>query len=107
MERQKILIDGAWVESGSERNFEIRNPATAKLVGLAPDCGSDDIGLAVAAARRAQPGWWRIPGVEKAQLLRGVAARIRKNWRALSRLMVLETGKPLCEAADCIDWVAA
>ena len=45
--------------------------------------------------------------MEKAKLLREVAARIRKSGRELARLMALETGKPLIEAVDCVDWVAA
>jgi len=107
MERQRILIDGQWLEARSQGSFEIRNPATSELVGLAPDCGPDDIASAVAAARRAQRGWWKVPGVEKAKLLREVAARIRGRERELSRLLALESGKPLCEAADCMEWVAA
>jgi len=36
-----------------------------------------------------------------------VGARIRAREHALASLMTEETGKPLCEAVDCIDWVAA
>ncbi len=48
-----------------------------------------------------------MPGVEKAGLLRAVAAKIRADERELSTLMARETGKPLIEAVDCIEWVAA
>ena len=72
-----------------------------------PECGPDDVAAAVDAAARAQPGWWRVPGVEKAAYLRTIAAKIRSDERALSTLMARETGKPLIEAVDCIEWVAA
>ena len=62
---------------------------------------------AVEAAARAQLAWWRVPGVEKAGLLRAVASKIRADERELSTLMARETGKPLIEAVDCIEWVAA
>ncbi len=102
-----ILIDGQWVPSRSAVTRDIRNPATLELVGVTADCGPDDVQAAVEAAARAQPEWWRIPGVEKAKLLRQVAARIRAAEHELSTLLTRETGKPLIESVDCIDWVAA
>ena len=69
-EAAAVLIDGAWVRASTAVNREIRNPATLDLLGLVADCGPDDVGRAVEAAARAQPGWWRVPGVEKAGYLR-------------------------------------
>jgi acyl-CoA reductase-like NAD-dependent aldehyde dehydrogenase len=103
----KNLIDGAWVDALSKTGREIKNPATLKSLGTVPDCGAADIARAVAAAKAAQPGWWKVPGVEKAKLLREIGAQIRAREHALASLMTQETGKPLCEAVDCIDWVAA
>jgi len=103
----KILINGAWVDALSGTSREIKNPATLELLGRVPDCGPADAARAVAAAKAAQRGWWKVPGVEKAKLLREVGARIRAREHALASLMTEETGKPLCEAVDCIDWVAA
>jgi acyl-CoA reductase-like NAD-dependent aldehyde dehydrogenase len=103
----KILINGAWIDALSETKREITNPATLKLLGTVPDCGGADIDRAVAAAKAAQHAWWKVPGVEKAKLLREIGARIRAREHALASLMTQETGKPLCESVDCIDWVAA
>ncbi len=102
-----ILIDGAWMSTRAAVTREIRNPATLELLGVTADCDGDDVGVAVAAAARAQPAWWRVPGVEKAGYLRTIAARVRAHERELSTLMARETGKPLIEAVDCIEWVAA
>jgi len=103
----KILINGEWVDALSETSREITNPATLTPLGTVPDCGPADVARAVAAAKAAQHGWWKIPGVEKAKLLREIGARIRAREHALASLMTRETGKALCEAVDCIDWVAA
>jgi acyl-CoA reductase-like NAD-dependent aldehyde dehydrogenase len=103
----KILIGGAWVDAFSKTSREIKNPATLKLLGTVPDCGPPDVARAVAAAKAAQHDWWKVPGVEKAKLLREIGARIRAREHALATLMTEETGKALCEAIDCIDWVAA
>jgi len=102
----KILINGAWVASLTTAGREITNPATLDSLGTVPDCGAADVDRAVGAARAAQHAWWKIPGVEKAKLLREIGARIRAREHALASLMTKETGKPLCEAIDCIDWVA-
>ena len=102
-----VLIDGAWIGARTRAIREIRNPATLELLGTVPECGPEDVAAAVNAAARAQPAWWRVPGVEKAAYLRTIAAKIRTDERALSTLMARETGKPLIEAVDCIEWVAA
>ena len=107
MPTQPILLDGDWVAARAGATREIRSPATLDLVGVVSECGSDDVDRAVTSAARAQHGWWRIPGVEKAKLLREVAAKIRAREHELSRLMTLESGKALCESVDCIEWVAA
>jgi betaine-aldehyde dehydrogenase len=104
---EKVFIDGNWINSRSQQTREIRNPATLELLGTVSDCDKEDVDLAVNSARRAQREWWKKPGVEKASLLREVAARIRNQGPELSAVMAKETGKPLIEAIDCIEWVAA
>jgi betaine-aldehyde dehydrogenase len=103
----RIFVDGAWVAARSRATREIRNPANGERVGVAPECGAEDVDLAVRAARAAQEAWWRKPGVEKAVLLRQVGEAIRRMGKELATLMTRETGKPLVESMDCIEWVAA
>lgn len=110
MERKQhrpILVNGQWITALSKTAMEIRNPANLELLGTVSDCNAQDVRLAVTAAKKAQYAWWKTPGVEKGKLLREVGARIRKREHELSHLIMLETGKPLCESIDCIDWVAA
>jgi betaine-aldehyde dehydrogenase len=102
-----ILINGQWRAAHSQTTRPIINPATLESVGLTADCDAADVDAAVGAAAAAQKAWWKTPGVEKAKLLREVASRIRGRERELSTLMTRETGKPLIESIDCIDWVAA
>ena len=102
-----LLIDGAWVPAHGAATREIRNPATLELLDTASDASPADVDSAVQAAKRAQHAWWKTPGVEKAKYLHDIATKIRGRERELSTLMTKETGKPLIEAVDCIDWVAA
>ena len=103
-----LFIDGQWVTAQNQQNPRIiTNPATLEALAVVPQCGKEDVDAAVQAARRAHVAWAAIPGAEKANLLHEVARRLRARERDLSTLMTLETGKPLIESIDCIDWVAA
>jgi len=102
-----MLIDGRWASSRSPQVRQIRNPATLDLIDTAPDASAEDVDAAVEAAGRAQRRWWKLPGVEKATHLHAIAGKVRAAERELSTMMVRETGKPLIEAVDCIEWVAA
>ena len=107
METKKLLIGGEWVGSRSKATREIKNPATLEHLGTVPECDAEDVNAAVTAAAAAQHAWWKTPGAEKAKLLREVGARIRTMEHELAHLMTLETGKPISESFDCIEWVAA
>jgi betaine-aldehyde dehydrogenase len=101
-----ILINGKFVEAQSNSRIEVHNPATLEALDGVPSCGEADINAAVKAARAAQKSWWRVSGVEKAELLHDVATRIRKKQKAIATMMTHETGKPLIESMDCVKWVA-
>ena len=60
-----ILIDGRWVPARSAETRTISNPTTVERIGLVPECGTDDVTAAVEAAARAEPAWWKVPGVER------------------------------------------
>jgi acyl-CoA reductase-like NAD-dependent aldehyde dehydrogenase len=102
-----ILIGGQWEAARSRVSREILNPATGERVGTAADCGAEDVDRAVRAARGAQAAWGKLPGLEKASALRKVGDAIRHMGKDLATLMTRETGKPLIESMDCIEWVAA
>jgi betaine-aldehyde dehydrogenase len=104
---ENILINGKWIQPLSKKNREIRNPATNGVIAQVSDCNHDDVDAAVKAARAAQNSWWKIPGAEKAHLLHEIARRIKANGSEIAHLMTLETGKPLIESIDCIEWVTA
>ncbi len=102
-----ILLDGQWLSVTGCPPRPIHNPATLEPLGSTADCGAAEVDAAVQAAVRAQRGWWKVPGVEKAKLLHEVATKVRAMEPELSTLLTRETGKPLIESVDCIDWVAA
>ena len=68
-----ILINGKFVKAKSNTAIDVHNPATLESLDSVPSCGEADINAAVEAARAAQKSWWRLSGVEKAELMHGVA----------------------------------
>ncbi len=107
MSGKNIFIQGKWVKPHSEKTLEVLNPATGEVIAHCFDCDTIDVNNAVMSAKKAQKSWWKVPGVEKAKIMREIAAKIRSREHDLSRTLSLECGKPLCEAVDCVDWVAA
>ncbi len=108
MARSELMwIDGERAPARSGETLAIENPATEETIATVPRARSDDVSLAVAASRRAQPAWRRLPGLEKAKLLHEVAARVRADGHATAKLMTLEGGKPLIENLDEIEWTTA
>jgi hypothetical protein len=71
---EHLYIDGAWVKPIDGELVESIDPATGQPWAVVPMGGTQDIDRAVAAARRAFAGpWRRIPGHERAALMRRFA----------------------------------
>ncbi|MCB1896588.1 MAG: aldehyde dehydrogenase [Zoogloeaceae bacterium] len=99
-------IDGQWVE-GSGRTIEVLNPATDKPIAAVPDGGAADVERAVAAAKRAQPAWERLPAIQRAKYIWDIAAKIRANAGRLAKTIVLEQGKVPELAAVEVEFTAS
>src|SRR5689334_16986800 len=68
---QCLLIDGKHVPSRSGRTFEVVNPADGETLARVARADSEDVELAVAAARRAFENrlWRQMSGNDRANLL--------------------------------------
>ncbi len=99
-------IDGAWVE-GTGKTISVLNPATDKPIAQVPDGGSVDVERAVAAAKKAQPAWERLPAIQRANYMRQITAKIREHAPRLARTLVLEQGKVPELAAVEIEFAAS
>jgi aldehyde dehydrogenase (NAD+) len=95
-------IDGGFTKANAAAGelFETRNPATGKVLAKFTQGTADDLDLAVAAARRAQPKWARLPGHARAKILYALARLVQKHSRLLAVLETMDNGKPIREARD-------
>jgi acyl-CoA reductase-like NAD-dependent aldehyde dehydrogenase len=58
-----LVIDGGKVSARD--HFEVRNPSTGEVVGLAPQASPADLDHAVAAANKAFLKWSKLPDAER------------------------------------------
>ncbi|WP_244635579.1 aldehyde dehydrogenase family protein [Chthonobacter albigriseus] len=96
--RGAMLIGGVWSAGTARGTIEVENPADERVVATIPDGTADDAVAALEAARRAQPGWARLPAAERGRAVSALANAVRENAELLARVVVLEQGKPLDQA---------
>jgi acyl-CoA reductase-like NAD-dependent aldehyde dehydrogenase len=85
------LIGGDWVD-GADGGYEIVNPATEEVVGIAPEASEQQALDAARAARDAFPAWSQTSPEVRANLLQAVADAMRDRFDALLPLVIAETG---------------
>jgi len=104
-----MWIDGRSVPAKSGETFSRQSPAHGVKVGEYPLAGAADADTAVAAARRAfdNGSWPNLPGTDRAKVLLRAAELIRANKDELALIETLESGKPIKQARDEMEWSAA
>src|SRR5260221_20258 len=104
-----MWIDGGSVPAKSGETFSRQSPAHGVKVGEYPLAGAADADAAVAAARCAfdNGSWPHLPGADRAKVLLRAAELIRANKDELALIETLESGKPIKQARDEMEWSAA
>ncbi len=95
--QEEAFIDGKWVSS--KTTFSVSNPATDEIIANVANLETQDAELAISAAEKALPSWRSKLAKERAQIMRKWFDLIIENTQDLAKLMTLEQGKPLTEAA--------
>jgi betaine-aldehyde dehydrogenase len=93
-ETLRNFIDGEPVAHEGETE-PVLNPATGEELARAPRSSAADVDRAVAAARRAFPGWSNTTPAERAQALLAIAEKIEEHGAEIARLEALNAGKPI------------
>jgi len=98
--KQKMLINGKWVEAASGKTFPTYNPATGEVLANVAEGDREDIDRAVKAARAAfESGpWAKMSPAVRARLIWKLADLIEKHLEEFAQLESLDNGKPLAIA---------
>ncbi|AJP71378.1 aldehyde dehydrogenase family protein [Sphingomonas hengshuiensis] len=92
----RMLIDGQLLDGSS--SFDVLNPATAEPFARCPKADESMLDAAVAAAKRAFPGWAATPIDQRAALVATLADRLEARAAEFASLLTSEQGKPLDQA---------
>ncbi|MCM5664348.1 aldehyde dehydrogenase family protein [Galbibacter mesophilus] len=104
----KLFIDGEWVHAKKGKTFSRESPAHNTTVGIYEMADAEDTELAIEAAHKAleEGPWSKMSGAERSKILIKVADLIRENAKELALIETLESGKPITQANDEMEWAA-
>src|SRR5438045_2747656 len=83
--REAAPLGGEW--------FEKLRPTDGRVLTTVARSRAEDIGDAVACARRAQPAWARLTPIARGEILREISAALKTHKRELTEIVTAETGK--------------
>lgn len=95
----KNLAAGERRDIDSVKILQVRNPATGATIAKLKISGVDDVRAAVSAAQAAFPGWRDMPVVKRCRILMRCKQLLEDRFDELVKLLVLENGKTIDEAA--------
>lgn len=99
MDELKLYIHGALVEATSNETFDNINPATGEVISRIQVASKADVDRAVESARDGFRVWSRMTGAQRGRILMNAVRLLRERNDELARIEVLDTGKPISEAA--------
>ncbi len=99
-QRHQLLVDGRWMPSATEEEFDVVDPATGSVVARVAKGGAEDIDRAVAAARRAFDSgpWSHMTGLDRARLMWRLADALEARIEDYAIVESVDNGKPLALA---------
>ncbi|MGW0191099.1 NAD-dependent succinate-semialdehyde dehydrogenase [Streptomyces sp. NPDC003362] len=95
----RMHIAGEWCQGGSGRSAPVLDPATEEEIGRVPLATPADLDRALDAAARGFGTWRDTPVARRTAVLHAAADLLTERAGAVGRIMTLEQGKPLAEAA--------
>lgn len=98
--RYGLYVDGTFCEPQAGRFFDTVEPGTGEVLSEVGHGDAADVDRAVAAARRAQPGWAALPAEHRARYLYRIARRLQERAREFAVLETRDGGKPIRESRD-------
>ncbi len=101
MEAKKILIGGEW--TASSEAFEVKNPYDGELLAEIANADADLIERSLKAARTAASKMRNLARFQIAKGLRAISAGIEARKEEFTRLIVLESAKPVIYARGEVD----
>jgi len=94
------FINGEWVHNEERETHPSTNPANGEHLADVMQANSEDVDVAIKAARDAQGPWAALPAHERAKYLYSIARHIQKYARLFAVLESMDNGKTIRETRD-------
>lgn len=96
-EHRDAYYDGAWHKPAGGNYADTINPGTAESLGKVAVCDGADVDRAVLAAQAAFREWRDVLPLERAKILKKIAAILRANAGELAMIDAADGGNPVSE----------
>jgi len=106
MDRKKMWIGGKWVDASSGKTYGVVNPSTEEQIAQIPLGDSNDVNMAVQAARKAIPVWSGKTQTERSEIVIKIAQALKEHTEELAELDILEHGTPKTAAYMAVTFSA-
>lgn len=93
-----LFINNEFVPSKSGKTFEVENPATEKVITSVYEALSEDVDIAVSAAKKAFEPWAEIEPRRRGEILHKFSELILENIGILSSIEALDNGMAVSSA---------
>jgi len=108
------FIGGRPIECATGRSRPVTEPNTGAIIAEVPLSNSEDLDLAVKAAKEAQPRWGRMPIKDRVQVFYKMKTLVEAEADHLAQLITQENGKTMAEshgsiarAVECLEYAAS
>ncbi|MBO4915186.1 MAG: aldehyde dehydrogenase family protein, partial [Oscillospiraceae bacterium] len=98
VEKLKYFVNGEFRASKTEKWTDLHNPSTGEVTMQAPCCTEEEVLEAIAAAKKAFPGWSATPAIKRSQILFKIRDLLIEHMDELTLLVAQENGKVWSEA---------
>ncbi|OAX83817.1 hypothetical protein ACJ72_01818 [Emergomyces africanus] len=101
---EKSLLNGNWVQSGSQETFDVEDPGSRQVFAVCPVNRVQDVDEYVTTSHAAFLKYRHVNPRLRAKMLLKWYDLITESREDIARLVVYETGKPISEALGEVDY---
>ena len=103
----RSYVNGQFIDGNQGKTFEVINPCNGELVAEVSDCDVNLTKVVIDQAQEAFITWRKMTGTERGQLLRRWYELQLEHIDDLAKILTIEQGKPIAEAAGEIRYGAS
>ena len=93
--RDKLYINGKWVQPMGNGSIDVINPATEEIIGKIPVGSADDVDKAASAARIAFDSWAKSSIEERINILNALSNALKEKGESIAQTITAEVGTPI------------